>query len=103
MPRTEINPVHAVPPGTAEDALAYLREHKGMSYQHMDALLAYVERLTSDQAGLIVAAKELLTLWDSALPFDREGGPTLPAYDGFEYLRLTVDKAEKTKADGAES
>lgn len=30
---------------TATDALDYLREHKGMSFQHMDVLYAYVAKL----------------------------------------------------------
>jgi hypothetical protein len=58
MPRTEINPVHAVPPATAEDALAYLREHRGMSYQHMDALLAYVESLRDSAQTLLSQADQ---------------------------------------------
>lgn len=42
---------------------------------------------------LLTAARELLALWESAHPFDREGGPTLPAYDGFAFLKVAIDEA----------
>lgn len=42
---------------------------------------------------LLEAAQELLTLWESATPFDREGGPTLPAFDGFAFLKVAIDEA----------